>query len=569
MDSVESRDSFDKLVAGLSTEDRLAMLNRINQSAAQTSHLKTPDDVLLDTKTSLRIRLNNESVFYKFILWLRSVFQKNSVEQLYGEDLLAGIARKVNKDHPGVVNHKIKSLDYIFYERLLSLKDSADFFKPYLSFIEENPGDFYVFLSSFVVPELTEQINNEVDPFSNEMSVEPSPELRTELVRKLDDILKNMDPSTKNRMYASVTSINWLQNFANLPYLHFIAQFTNVAGSIYSCTYKHAVLDYNQLASVFYNVLPIQNEVLEALYLFSQRKSMTTNTQDKDIEEAVRDFLGQAATHLATVQSFINGVPVLKVGRIVNSSYDWQADPIEGAEAWFPNFRSQWRSILDIRWNEWLREKKKVNLSSNLKSDFGMTEFPVLPCRPWLKIWSRVQFDCELTGGFLAWLCTEKYSEIQNYLNIVTMEGIFIRSENRTEFSEGFTNMNTAMSMMSDLMLKLEQTGDFGKVFEEFAGNKMHTFQIQKQIDAMMKSIESTIREAMKIYIKGARNVERVFHGFFDEERDGIHETLQNLNQIKGRENHHFKEALKDIRDLLNKSIFYLGELEPIDSTVN
>ena len=138
----DTKSSFDRLVAGLNAEDRLAMLNRINQMDTQPVQLsaETGDK---EQNISLQKKLQNESFIYKFVLWLRALFDKKTVEQLYGQDLLANIAKKINSRFPGTINHRIKSLDYIFYERLMTIKEAADFFKVYFTYVEENPGDFF------------------------------------------------------------------------------------------------------------------------------------------------------------------------------------------------------------------------------------------------------------------------------------------------------------------------------------------------------------------------------------------------------------------------------------------
>ena len=561
----DKKSSFDKLVAGLNSEDRLAMLDRLNQVSSPNVQLTSAS---LDNEkfVSLQTKLENESFLYKFLLWIRSLFDKKSLEEIYSQDMISSIAKKINHRFPGIINHRIKSLDYIFYERLLTLKEAADFFKPYFSFVEENPGDFYVFLSSFVAPELAERINANADPFILPFSKAVTPELRNDIAKKLDDLLNNMDRETRTNIYLAVASSDWLNKFCSLQYIHFLSQFTNVAGSVYSCPYKNAVLDFNELAPVFVNIQPVPNEVLEALFLFSQRKNLNSNTQNKDIEKAVKDFLLKANTYFASIQSFENSVPVKKLGRVVNNDFNWQPASMEGSEAWFPSFRTQWRKILDIRWNDWIREQKKQNLSENLKSDFGLDSFPTMKYRPWLKLWNRVPFSCELTGGFLSWFCSEKYSEVEDNLNKVAMEGIFYRSENRNEFSEGLNNFSMANKSMSDLLLKLSPEGEYGRLFDEFATNRVHTFQIQNQIGSMMKDVEGVIKESIKQFGKGARTIERVFYGFFEEQKDGIHESLQNLNTIGGHENRQFREALMDIRTLLKKTLFYISELEPIDS---
>ncbi len=561
----DTKSSFDRLVAGLNAEDRLAMLNRINQVSSQTIQL-TPEPMESESNVSLKKKLQSESIFYRFFLWIRGLFDKKSIEQIYGIDLINRTAAKINHRFPGTVNHKIRSLDYIFYERLLTLKDAADFFKSYYSFVENDPGDFYVFLSSFVAPELAEKINAQADPFVLPFSKAITPDVRTEFAKKLDDILNNMDKDTKMNMYSAVSASNWIYKFSTLQFIHFLSQFTNIAGDVYTCPYSNAVLDYNALASVFLNIESIQNEVLEALFLFSQRKNLTTNAQDKDIEKAVKEFMVKASAFMGSIQSFISNVPVKNLGRVVNADYDWQPENMEGAEAWFPAFRAHWKKIQDIRWNDFAREQKKQNLSESLKADFDLDVFPVIEYRPWLKLWNRIPFNCELTGGFLSWFCTEKYEKIIPDLNVVAMEGIFYKSENRTEYSEGLNNFSMSNNMMIDLIRKLSPEGEYGKLFDDFAANRVHNFQIQGQIESMMEQIEKTVKDAIHLFGKGARTLERVFYGFFEEQKDGIHEGLQNMSTIRGRDNRRFVDSLKTIRTLLKRVLFYISELEPIDS---
>ena len=81
------RDAFDKLVAGLNTEDRNIMLSKLNANKTQTVKFVNTEVYEQKEDTRLSLRLKNESVFYKFLLWLRSLFSKEKIEELYSEDL--------------------------------------------------------------------------------------------------------------------------------------------------------------------------------------------------------------------------------------------------------------------------------------------------------------------------------------------------------------------------------------------------------------------------------------------------------------------------------------------------
>lgn len=569
MQKEDKKGSFDKLVAGLSSEDRVMMLERINRTSAPTVQFIETEEQDAEKPITLLLRYKNESLFYKFFVWIRGIIQKKDTVKIYNEDILAGMAKKVDRNHPGLITHRIKCLDTIFYQRLKSLKEAADFFKPYFSIIEENPGNFYVFLSSFVTPELPQAINEQADPFTLPFDTEPTNEVRNKLLKKLDDILKGFDGQSKNTMYYAVCSVNWLKQFVKLPFLHFQSQFTNLTGSTYTCPYKNACNDYEAFSSVFANIHPVQNEVLEAMLLFSQKKDLKKNTQEKDIERTVKEFLAQANQHFATIQMFISGVPVIKVGKIINEDYDWLPGNIPGVEAWFPGFRSQWKKIIEIRWNDWIRERKKSMLGQNLKSDFGLDELPAMRYTPWTSLWTRVPFSFELTGGFISWFVSEFFDEISPTLNEVMMEGVFIRSENRVEYSEGLNFFMQACNNMIELMMRLAPSGDYGTQFEEFATSRIRSFQVQNQIDSMMSSIESATREIIEDISKGMKMIERVFIGIMDEKRDGEHDGLQNYTMIKGHQNRAWRDRLSDIRELLKKVLFYIQELEPIDSATS
>lgn len=560
------RDAFDKLVAGLNTEDRNIMLSKLNANKTQTVKFVNTEVYEQKEDTRLSLRLKNESVFYKFLLWLRSLFSKEKIEELYSEDLIAKIAKSVDREFPHLIHHQQNVLDSIFYERLKALKDCADFFKPYFALIEDSIGDFYVFLSSFVTPQIADEINSKADPFTLPFSKVPSNEVKKDLVIKMDKVLKDMAPTTKNSLYAAISSTNWLMQFTKLPFLHFLSQFTNISGDAYTCPYSNARNDFIHFAKVFTNVLTVENNVLEAIFLFSQRKNITDNTQEKDIDKAVNEFLSKTNMHFSTIQMFISGVPIVKLGKIINRDVTWSPENMEGAEAWFPSFRNQWHKIIDIRWNDWQRERKKSMLSDDLKNDFMLDGFPVMQYKPWELLWTRVPFSCELTGGFLSWFALEKFPKIIPDLNTLMMEGVFVNNENRNEYSEALSEFIACNNQMQDLLHRLSEEGEYGQKFIEFSESKVRSFQTQNQIDSMMSTTESEIRDVLKRFCKTCRTIELIFHGIFDDEKDGVHETLQNYSTIKGPHNRLYRENLGKIRKILKSATFYIAELEPIDN---
>ena len=157
------KSSFDELVAGISADERKYLLSKINKNkGADIAVLQSlPED---NSITSLEASFKNESLLYKIVLWVRSVLGKKSKLELYNSDLVLNLSRKVNRNHPGIIDTGNGLLQSLFYEKLKELKVSADFFKTYFSVVNDDPGRFYVFMSTFIAPEISERINKEADP---------------------------------------------------------------------------------------------------------------------------------------------------------------------------------------------------------------------------------------------------------------------------------------------------------------------------------------------------------------------------------------------------------------------
>ena len=105
MDSTQNKTTFDELVSGISAEERNFLLAKINKS-------KEPDILILQGSREIEdagyldAKYKTEPFLYKFFLWLRSLITKRNVNDLYNMDLVADLARKINKNHPGLIVHR-------------------------------------------------------------------------------------------------------------------------------------------------------------------------------------------------------------------------------------------------------------------------------------------------------------------------------------------------------------------------------------------------------------------------------------------------------------------------------
>lgn len=565
MNENQHRGSFDELVAGISSDERKYLLARINQNREHSFPLVQPAREETDGFT-LDIKLNSESFLYKLFLWIRSLISKKHKLEIYNDDLIRTLARKINKNHPGIVDMQNGLILSLFYEKLKELKNAADFFKPYFNIFNENPGKFYVFMSTFIAPEIASSINAEADPYSVPFEKEGTKEVRSSLLKKLEGILKDIPQKSRAVMYDAVKSLNWLKRFSELPYTHFLAQFTAIVSENYTCPFTNAQTDFNALANVLSDARSIPNEALEALFLFPQRKGGATVELDQDTEKSMREFLSKSAAGISMVQMFISTVPFFALGKVIFSDYDWQIETFGGAEDWFVKFKEEWKIVFDERWESWLRDRKKSQLADVLMEKFGILSFPELPYRPWTNLWGGVPFRCEMTGGFLYWFATVKYEEIIGVLNVLVLEGVFLNNDNRAEFSEAmnkFAEINHQVQLFGE---SLNEKGSVGSVFAKLIADHVRTLKGQNMVNSIILNAETSIRGWESSFCDCCRTIEKVLAGILDDEKtDKKYESIQNLMTIKGRENRAYRDNLQAEREVLLESRRILAEIEPLD----
>lgn len=565
MNDDQHRGSFDELVAGISSDERKYLLAKINQNREHSFPLVQPAREETDGFT-LDIKLNSESFLYKLFLWIRSLISKKHKLEIYNDDLIRTLARKINKNHPGIVDMQNGLILSLFYEKLKELKNAADFFKPYFNIFNENPGKFYVFMSTFIAPEIASSINAEADPYSVPFEKEGTKDVRSSLLKKMEGILKDIPQKSRAVMYDAVKSLNWLKRFSELPYTHFLAQFTAIVSENYTCPFTNAQTDFNALANVLSDARSIPNEALEALFLFPQRKGGATVELDQDTEKSMREFLSKSAAGISMVQMFISTVPFFALGKVIFSDYDWQIETFGGAEDWFVKFKEEWKIVFDERWESWLRDRKKSQLADVLMEKFGILSFPELPYRPWANLWGGVPFRCEMTGGFLYWFATVKYEEVMGVLNVLVLEGVFLNNDNRAEFSEAmnkFAEINHQVQLFGE---SLNEKGSVGSVFAKLIADHVRTLKGQNMVNSMILNAETSVRGWESSFCDCCRTIEKVLAGILDDEKtDKKYESIQNLMTIKGRENRAYRDNLQAEREVLLESRRILAEIEPLD----
>ena len=95
MSNDAKRSTFDQLVAGLSADERKYLLRNMNQNRDQEILIMQSEKD--DEGGFLDVKFKHEPLLYKVILWFRSVFTKRNSKDIYNDDLISQLSKKINR----------------------------------------------------------------------------------------------------------------------------------------------------------------------------------------------------------------------------------------------------------------------------------------------------------------------------------------------------------------------------------------------------------------------------------------------------------------------------------------
>ena len=560
--------TFERLVSLISEDERRDLLDKMRplEGDPESRSLESDKDPSMNAdEIVLEENLKQESLLYRFILWLRSILTSTSKEQLYNDDKIMALFRKLNHDYPGLIDYRGALLLGIFYEKLLELRKAADFFRPYLDAIYENIGGFYVFLGTVVAPEVTQRMNSEVDPMSLPLDREVTGELRASFLRKMEEVIKELPSHRRSYLYQCAVSVDWLYQFTKLPFERFVSGFSGGLSDSQVARFEAVTSELNAFSKILCNGKSMPTEAFESIFLFSAKKMVPASSEATDQDSRAKEFMDKANSFFSIIHMFINTVPLRYVNKVVYNNIQWQPEQFAGAEDWFAKYKDQWKKIFDEQWNAWLKEKKRVGLNKRLKEVFDIDGVPLLPDRPWAHMWGGIDFHYENTAGFLMWFVSKKQNEVVEPLKILLLEGQFVNKDNRAEFANTLNELSQISSRMYSFEEDISNKGQTGMVFEKLASEHLRTLAAQSKIDSLMLEKEAIVRATRNSFCDQARSVLNILNGVFGEKKDTRYDGLHNLAAIQGSQNASFRESLQKSKTCFAAALDVLKELEQID----
>lgn len=556
------RDSFEVMAKKISDEERLSILGQLTPAEpSRGTHFQATGEKFDDTAEPLDIKLKKEPFLLRFFIWLKAVISNTTRSAIYNEHRLSKIAHHVQKNFPGIINPKQNTLLTPFYTHLNELKSCADFFRPHLKPLDDSEGEFYVFLSSYVMPEVTEDIKTKTSPYSNPVTSSIKPDTRSSLLRGLEESFNTLPADDKARMYQAAKAGEWLRQFVSLPLAHVVTQFTSASSNVFTCSFGQIESEIDGITQILCNAIYVPDEFLEALFMFPLHNSRNSEEDSRNAGE----FLGKARANLELIRLFLKSIPIGSVTRLIHTDSQWRAPAFSGGEEWFLKYKSAWKKNFEKQWASWESDCKKEAMLSTLEMDFDLDSFPQFPERPWEGGWSRLEFPYETSLGFLNWFVREKFSVFELDLKTLLVQGTFNKKENFTMLSDSFGALVQISVSLQELERRLSANGETGSIFTKINGERSPTFQSQATLEQALRGLELDVTELIHRFGKHARTTKQVLSGILGLTNDTHLGSVSNLSSFEDKNNETFVRRLEKAHRLLESAINIVTELEILD----
>ena len=573
---MEQRSSFDNLVLSLGRDERSELLHKLESYFSQegrepeviNTEIKNTD--LNEIETDLSVKYRAESFLVKIIIIIKALFTGMSQELLYNDLVLNRKRRDIGRQFPELFNAHDSTLLNGFFEFIHQLKLAADFFRPAVAAYEEDPGECYVLLSSLILPELSEEIEQEASPYNIPFDRSVTSELRLSLIRKMEECLQDIPADRRAELYSAVCSLSWLRQFVNLPFDKFMSRFGQRSDGFY-CEVEAVSNELAAFSKVFSAYRPVPVELICALFLISEKAEFGySEVSNYDLSnQRVADYEKSSKSHIDVIKSFRASVPLKSFSMLSFGSASWQPDNPEGAEDWFIKYKNHWRKLFDRKWEAWLLDRKKEQLKGMFLGVFGINELPLFPYRPWASVWGGVPFGREYTLGFINSFFGILYPKMEPVFKKIMIEGDFIQKENCVEFTDAFNGFGMLRQGLEGIVYKLTGKGPWLTTIKDISKEKVRTLQTRSRMSAIMLSIETEVELLFSKFKNVAGNMLLILEGIL-KIRTGVenhYASISNLSLIGGHENAKFIASLTLAKNKLESSISLLDRISDIDSS--
>jgi hypothetical protein len=569
-----SATSFDNLVAGLSAEERGALLDRIKLAMPVSGEPLFPPASAPGASAPASAKSEGFGLVARFVLFLRGLFSGRSRDELLREDELKEIGRRVDIQYAGMIDRRKALLLGPVAEELRGLRDAARFFYDALDrSVERDRPAFYAFLGSIELAQTHERLITEADPAAiaasmiEKKGVAEDSEVRGAALAAFESIFTDLSDKGRRAMYQDLRSVLFLKRLSGFLFDRLIGVFKE--GAYPDARISASFFDLRELLLDLGDILFSMSEapstaLMEAIFVFADREEL-----GKGEEEAAtvlgRD-MAKAESSLGRIRTFNSRVPMGDFLRFASADPGYLPRELPGGEDWLVIYKAFWRERIEGALDEWRAEHRNKEIIEEITAfvgEPGPAAFANISREeregsPPLRYDIALVFlDAFYRGPFVR--------ELNRPLKIVLIDGEFYRKDNRLEFTDAYDTLLRIPELLSALDAKLGPEGEIGLTWRAAAMELGSSSAKRRKTQSITRVAEDEAEHIVKREGTALRTMLKILQGFLKGEAGGRYDSLANLSYIDGKSNKEFLRSLDRAKDRCEKALSLLSELSKLD----
>ena len=204
-----------------------------------------------------------------------------------------------------------------------------------------------------------------------------------------------------------------------------------------------------------------------------------------------------------------------------------------GGEDWFVIYRDYWKRQIDEKFNTYIRKRRYENLIETFNAFFKSTSLSLLenaesPQNPeGFPIPNVYSLSCLKTFFQMTFI-----EDMNQYLSVILLEGIFFRKEKQSLFTESYNNILKVGEVIQHFESKIAPGGDYGKSYFINTGKEASSISIKQRRSQAV--LAEAVEEAEQI-VSNTRKAVLNMTGILREIIDSKIDAPVNLSYVSSR----------------------------------
>lgn len=555
---------FDKLVRGLSSDERRELLFRIEQSVPGVSEpLVEEPDV---SSVNVDREYNKLSLWQRLLMFVRSLFTGKDREALVHEHLLRELGHDLDARLGKLIDVRNRVFLPAFYLELQELAESVRLLREPISMVMgTQKASFMAYLCGFEVSYLQEEILDATDPEKIEggNSQMSDKDIKYRVNQNLQRVLDSLPTDARKRMYHNSRALHNLHALVRYPFNDVTELFRPVPdGEPVRCSFEALERPLSRLSGIMNTMTkPVPRELMEAIYLYANQDRI-----EDDLEERLRRDLQRANEALEAIRQFNLTIPLYEVARFITSDLDFLPESVDGGEDWFAQVRKFWEERVEREFRRFSYRRRRQLLITDAQDVCETNEVRALRYYPSAEQDHSGKFSLSV-GVLKSFLEGVFPNKVNGALKTLLIDGEFYKTENRADFTEAYNGILKTQDRITNLETRLRPPGDFALSLDKLKNDSSGGAIVRrKKREGVVESIDREAERILTKAITDLRSLTEVINGILYGEAGGRYDTLSNLSDLGGRRNQLFLRQLDEALSKISSAATVVAEIYDLES---